>query len=1541
MKNETEDLKKQIAQLKTKLIRKDEEIGLLKEEYQSTLEQLQETVDILKLSEEKYRLLYLNAGIIIGFYKPDGTIISYNINAAQQMQGTPEGFTGKKLWDIFDKELADTFYQRIQKTIKENKSHQYEDMAQLPSGEKWFDSVYTPIYHNNNNLYGIQVISYETTNQKNTEAELKEKNDEYEALNEELRVSYEQLQQQNEEYEALNQELKQQNEKYATLNEEYQTSIEELQQKNNELHIVSEVATALNEAQLADEVYQLVISKIYELNPDAYLIISALNKNTRQMEIKMHRGFSKVLPNIVDVLGFNPSQIKLSPEQMSENERKKFAIEKFIRLRGGIHEFSAYTIDENKCAKLEDILQVDKIYSMGCSFNNMPHCSMAVITKSGCRFEAVELTENIVKLSAITLQQIQAKQELEQSEKRYRSLLQSISDSVYVLDKNWKHIIVNDAAAKFTGFTKEQLLNSSLLDLFPGVEKTPFFKAFQKAMHKRVAQSVENEYNFPDGRKAYYEVNIYPVTEGILCISKDITDKVENIKKIENNEKRLKKIIENMPVMLDAFDHKNQIIAWNKECEKVTGYSAEEITKHPNPLTLLYPDKNYLEKMNKDLTQNDFTFREKEWKLTAKDGTERIIVWNNNSKQFPIEGWTFWATGIDITERKKAENALRESEQKYRQLYELAGVGIGYYKPNGDIISFNNLAAKHIGCKPNDVAGKNIFDLFPPENAKTYMQRMETCIKGNGLTEYEDCIEFPVGKKCFFSRYAKIVDNQNNLLGIQIVSTDITDRKQAEIALKDSELRWKFAIEGNKDGLWDWNLLTDDVFFSEQWKKMIGYEDHEMPNKLEEWDKRVHPDDKENAYADINRHRRGETDEYINEHRMRCKDGSYKWILDRGKIISFTKDNQPARMIGTHSDITPRKLAEKALRESEAKFREIYYESPIGIELYNEYGELISANKQCLKIFGVIDANEIQGFRLFENPNISPELLKDIKKGKSVECEMLYDFDLVKQKKAFNTTRTGTIIIEAKITPLKENKKAHNYLVHVLDITERKKAEKSLRESESKLKRTEKIAHVGSWDWDIATDTVVWSDELFRIFKIPPNIGTVNYTNHHKIYTPESLKILQEAVENTIETGIPYKLDLDFVRGDGTIGHGISIGFAKINIQKKVVKLYGSFQDITERKKAEKALVFSEQQLKEAQKVASIGSWRYNIATQQSKWSDELFRIIGIKPKDGEPDYLEHKKFIHTQDWPVFEQALKNAIKTTKPYDIEIRIIQQDTGKQLWIKVKGQVIEQNGKTMELFGTAQNITEQKNDREKLRRNELRLSKLNATKDKLFSIIGHDLKGPLGNIAGFAELLENKYETFNDEKIKKIINLIYKSSISISNLLDNLLTWSRTQRQKLSIEPENLDMYTIVNECFILLSPTADKKQISLKNDIEKNVAAFADKEMITTVIRNLITNAIKFTETGGEITAKANYDKNMLVIAISDTGIGIEPGKMDRLFDLDKDFSSTGTAGEKGTGLGLIICKEFVEQNKGKLWVESQATKGSTFSFSLPTHIENE
>ena len=147
------------------------------------------------------------------------------------------------------------------------------------------------------------------------------------------------------------------------------------------------------------------------------------------------------------------------------------------------------------------------------------------------------------------------------------------------------------------------------------------------------------------------------------------------------------------------------------------------------------------------------------------------------------------------------------------------------------------------------------------------------------------------------------------------VNWDITERKQTEAAMRESEARWQFALEGAGDGVWDWNVETNEVFFSHQWKAMLGHEDHEVGNGLYEWDSRVHPADKEQCYADLKQHLSGQTPVYQNEHRVLCKDGAYKWILDRGKVIERDPAGKPLRVIGTHADITDRKQAEEALRQ--------------------------------------------------------------------------------------------------------------------------------------------------------------------------------------------------------------------------------------------------------------------------------------------------------------------------------------------------------------------------------------------------------------------------------------------------------------------------------------------------------------------------------------------------------------------------------------------------------------------------------------------------
>lgn len=238
-------------------------------------------------------------------------------------------------------------------------------------------------------------------------------------------------------------------------------------------------------------------------------------------------------------------------------------------------------------------------------------------------------------------------------------------------------------------------------------------------------------------------------------------------------------------------------------------------------------------------------------------------------------------------------------------------------------------------------------------------------------------------------------------------------------------------------------------------------------------------------------------------------------------------------------------------------------------------------------------------------------------------------------------------------------------------------------------------------------------------------------------------------------------------------------------------------------------------------------------------------------------------------------------------------------------------------------------------EKIQQQNLQLQDLNATKDKFFSIISHDLKGPLNSLTSFSGLLINHTDKLSKEDIQMLATDLDKSVKNLFALLENLLEWSRSQTGNIEFKPEPLDLTTILNENKALLEAQAGAKSINIEQLYQQPMPIKAHKHSVTTVIRNLLSNAIKFTPEGGAITMNMEKEKGFVKVSISDTGVGMSPEVMDKLFRIDSKHSTKGTANEKGTGLGLILCKDFIEKNGGQIGVSSELNKGSVFYFTLP------
>lgn len=277
------------------------------------------------------------------------------------------------------------------------------------------------------------------------------------------------------------------------------------------------------------------------------------------------------------------------------------------------------------------------------------------------------------------------------------------------------------------------------------------------------------------------------------------------------------------------------------------------------------------------------------------------------------------------------------------------------------------------------------------------------------------------------------------------------------------------------------------------------------------------------------------------------------------------------------------------------------------------------------------------------------------------------------------------------------------------------------------------------------------------------------------------------------------------------------------------------------------------------------------------------------------------------------------------------REILRPDGSKIMVEMRTKMMP-DGSYQSIF---RDISEQKKQETKLKSYAAELNKINEDKDLFISILAHDLSNHFNSIIGFLELLKNHFRIFSAEENERQITIVYNSAKTAFSLLQDLLTWTKTQSGFIHFEPKTFNLTTVYDEVRENLKFYAAGKNITLQCQIPEDLEVSADIQMLKTILRNLITNGIKFTPSKGKIEVVAQKHEKEVKITVSDNGIGIEPSVLSKLFSDFSAFSTEGTSGEKGTGLGLLICKIYVEKHKGKIWVESTPGKGSNFNFTLP------
>mgnify|MGYP001097622847 CR=1 FL=1 len=377
---------------------------------------------------------------------------------------------------------------------------------------------------------------------------------------------------------------------------------------------------------------------------------------------------------------------------------------------------------------------------------------------------------------------------------------------------------------------------------------------------------------------------------------------------------------------------------------------------------------------------------------------------------------------------------------------------------------------------------------------------------------------------------------------------------------------------------------------------------------------------------------------------------------------------------------------------------------------------------------------------------------------------------------------------------------------------------------------------------------------------------------------------------------------------------------------------------VTERMLAENALSESERKYRLLAQNSSDVIWTVNNDYRFTYISPSIYHLRGLSAEQAMSESIQDTMTPESQQI-VYQAILKGKeneqAKKYVPVNVEIQQYHSD-GHLIWVELSVRaMVNDQGEKIGYVGISRDITRRKMAEIALRQREEALSKLNAEKDKFFSIIAHDLKSPFTAIIGFSELLTEHINNKDYAEVEKYAAIILQSSQHAFDLLTNLLDWARLQLGRMDYLPASFALRKPAIENLMIFESMAAQKSISLHHDIADELTVFADRQMISLVIRNLLSNAIKYTHEGGKISISAEKEEKKVLVRVNDNGVGLSSEAIEKLFKIDSNVSTPGTNNETGTGLGLILCREFVERNGGRIGVESKPGMGSSFYFTLP------
>ena len=1008
--------------------------------------------------------------------------------------------------------------------------------------------------------------------------------------------------------------------------------------------------------------------------------------------------------------------------------------------------------------------------------------------------------------------------------------------------------------------------------------------------------------------------------------------------KAETDAKKYAELYDFAPAGYFTLSHEGTVTEVNFSGATMLGKARAQLTDNrfgvfvsddTKPIFNLFLDKVFSSKANQSC---DVT-------LSTRGNLPMFVhltgIVNENGKQCLV-------SMVDITD-SRIMTALQQSEQRFRAVVEWSPYSIVIHR-DLKIVYVNPAAIKMFGASSaQDFVGTKVLDRVHPDCHQIVLDRIRRGI--------DDGIKAPLTELKYFKFDGTIIDVEvqgtpityDGVPCIHAAMRDITERKKVEVALHESEANLRIShrytrslIEASLDPMVtidqdgkisDVNSATENATGLSR-NQLIGTEFSDYFTEPEK--------------AKIGYQKVFEQGKVINYPLTICHTSGK--LIDVQYNASIFKDEH-GKILGVFAaarDVTELLQIEKKLRKSEKTHHSLFEISLQGIVYQNSEGFIVNANPAARRILG-LTLDQLQGRTSFDPnwramkedgsdfPGEEHPAILSLKTGKIIQNVVMG---------VFNPADAIVHWIKINASPLFSDGESAPQMVYTVfeDITEHRQAEDKLQQSHARYtSMTSNISDViGIMDADGIMTYKSPNIEKWFGWLGEDRVGTSGFSTVH----PDDLDRVGKVFYSLLEKDNSVKtLEFRYLCKDGSY-KPIELTASNLLNDPFIHGVLLNYRDITARKQIEGELEQTATRLALATKAGGVGVWDWDIDNNVLVWDDQMIALYGIDKKNFSGAYQAWQEGLHPDDVLRGDHEIQMAISGKKEFNTEFRVLWPD-GTTRYIRALAVVQrDESGKALHMIGTNWDITSQKNAEQTLLESKDDLQKTNTEKDKFFSIISHDLRGPFNGFLGLSKLMAEESSDLTQEEIQKMAGAMRDSATNLFNLLENLLEWSRMQQGGIIFNPESIWLMSIMDESMHPVMDSADKKGVEISYEIPNNLEVFADQYMLASTIRNLASNAVKFTTKGGKVTIVANtIPGNSVEISVSDTGIGMSPEMVHDLFRLDVQTNRRGTENEPSSGLGLLLCKDFVEKHGGKLWVESEEGKGSVFYFTIPNHAE--